>query len=664
MKSMNTFKCEFHEAEARFNGTELTVTTGRVRRVWHWTGKGFATTEVTELTTGHTWRGQASCDWQLPGSFETGDATLASMGAEVGTDDGFTCEHICVTALIEYPQDGYRYKLTIWVYPGGSGIRTHLALMYIKGGCAPESQRQGGGFAETRVDRVPLGDPVCTRRAFGYYNDTQNRNDTHLDILKEERVPHLLNGREWCDWASAYCAESAAAGIALVKESHKCVNQKGRCGGGFVCDVDTGIVNTGLGMRVNEVRAEDFTPAWASWCVVWPAGDLNREVAFKSFDRLRFPIDPKRDMYIQANTWGSTDSGSDARRAACEDSVLKELEVCANLGIDSLQIDDGWQVEPGARSWQPGENGWNPHPQSYPVGWKRIRERAEQLGVRLGLWAAAVPVGLDELKRTHTDGGFLQYKLDFAELRTRQQIDSLMAKVREFIQWTGHKVRVNWDVTEVSARYGYFFAREYGCIYLENRKPTFPKSVVYRPHTVLRDLWQVSKYVNLHRFQCSVQNVDRVDPEYSDAYLHPHDYCTAIALMGIPLFFLETKYYSDEAKKQIKPLLACYKKYRSEIYSGIVHPIGEKPDNASWTGFQCHLAKQNRGYLTIFRERCNEEPQAEIKLGWLQGADVELTDLVTGKEWTESVGTEGNVPFTMDHAPGFLFLSYQVKCQS
>ncbi len=35
---------------------------------------------------------------------------------------------------------------------------------------------------------------------------------------------------------------------------------------------------------------------------------------------------------------------------------------------------------------------------------------------------------------------------------------------------------LNWDLTEVAKRYGYFFAREFGCIYLENRKPVSGRS--------------------------------------------------------------------------------------------------------------------------------------------------------------------------------------------
>tara|TARA_R100000027_G_scaffold7146_1_gene5483 strand:+ start:690 stop:2621 length:1932 start_codon:yes stop_codon:yes gene_type:complete len=628
--------------------------------VWQWTDTGFATREIVNMSaSGQVWKNRyVGSDWQMPDGSEPTTAKLDAISATVQDDDGFTSEHICVVTDISYPDPGLRLRLTVWAYPNASGIRTQLSASRIADTPAPESNRLQGLPSAARVERVPIGDTPLRRRFFGYYNETQQRNDTHQDLLKEEVVNHPLLGAEWCDWASVACVEDSVGGIALVKESHKCVNQRGHATGGFICDQEKGLSCTGWGLRPNELSSRTFTAGWATWCLVWSGGEFEREVAFKTFDRIRYPIDPARDIYIQANTWGSTDNAGDARRAGCEESALEELEVCADLGIDVLQIDDGWQVPPGHHTWEPEENGWHPHPESYPNGWSILRSRAKELGLRLGLWAAAVPISIDELRKNFAEGGFVQYKLDFAVLRSRAEVDALMEKVRDFIGGTDHRVRVNWDVTENAARYGYFFAREYGCIFLENRKPVRPASVVYRPHTVLRDLWQLAKYLNLHRFQGSIQNVDRVDPDRSDAMLHSHSYAVAIALMGIPLFFQETKYYSDAAKAEIRGLLSVYKKHRESIYSGIVHPIGAKPNNASWTGFHCHLPSENRGYLMIFRERCNEEPEQSLRLRGVPYSMIAVTDLLQEKASRKRVASNGALSFHIDSAPGFLFLEY------
>ncbi len=650
------------KARAWTEGDTLNVTTGQIRRVWRWADGGFATSEVAVEASPLVWSASAiECDWQLPDAADAADAELQSLVAEVSDDENFTSQHVQVTAVIAYPKKGFTLKWCVWAYPGGPGIRTHLhATRTADAAVAPPSAFQGGP-GDARVDRVPIGEEANRRRYFGYYNETQQRNDTHQDLLKEEVVDGPMKHREWCGWASVACVESNAGGVALVKESHKCVNQRGLAGGEFVVDHPSGLACTGWGLGAADVAREKFTPGWATWTITWAGGDIEREIAFKRFDRLRYPIDPARDIYIQANTWGSTDNGRDARRAAAEPSVIKEIETCAEMGIDVLQIDDGWQTPLASASWQPGEAGWKPHAESYPEGWKNIRDLAAKRNVKLGLWAAAEPVSLDELKASFTDGHFFQYKLDFAVLKTRAAIDALMAKVRSFIQWTGHRVRVNWDVTENPPRYGYFFAREFGPIYLENRKPSRPKSVVYRPHTVLRDLWQASKYLNLHRIQGSIQNVDRVDPESSDAHLHSHSYATTIALMSIPLFFTETKYYSPPAKDEIRKLLAVYKQHRADLYRGIVHPIGDKPDNQSWTGFQCHLADENRGYLTVFRELGNADPQHAIRLARIPGKAIHLSDLVTGKFWDQPIAADGTITLRIDNAPGCLFLHYDYR---
>ena len=128
--------------------------------------------------------------------------------------------------------------------------------------------------------------------------------------------------------------------------------------------------------------------------------------------------------------------------------------------------------------------------------------------------------------------------------------------------------------------------------------------------------------------------------------------------MGIPLFFQETKYYTEEAKAEIRPILDVYKKHRDAIYGGVVHPIGDRPDNASWTRFQCHLMNEGRGYLTIFRERCNADSEHSLRLGWLPEGVVQVIDLVQGTTCEKQVGADGEAAFRIKQAPGVLFLQY------
>jgi hypothetical protein len=390
------------------------------------------------------------------------------------------------------------------------------------------------------------------------------------------------------------------------------------------------------------------------------------QTALKTFDRCRYPIDVKRDLFIMANTWGSSEwrrngkldlegevetgeSNLVAKNAARQESVLREIASQADLGIDVQQIDDGWQGDDYKR--------WRPAKPRYPdESWDVVKAAAKRRGVTLGLWAA-VRIPLDDLLWNYEHGGFRYYKLDFANLRNRTILDRVMAKARKLILHSGHTVRVNWDVTENAPRVGYFFARDCGNIYLANRKRDYPR---YVPFQILRDAWQISKYCNLNKFQVTVQNIDLVNPRVTDAAEYNHPYCVAITLMGSPIFFQLTQYYRREARDQIRPLLAVYKKHRREMFEGYVYPIGDKPDNGSWPGFQCHVAHKKAGYLLIFRELHSADSTRTIRLNFLAGRKLNLEDLRTGARKTLDVGPAGEAPFEITNPADFRFYRYEL----
>jgi len=629
-------------------GDTLIVDTGKMQRIWRWTGKGLVTVGLRNQVSGKEWVTQKpaySCDWSLAGLIdETTKADFISIDTNLSTDEGFTSEHIEVVATIEYPETKLLVQYVIWVYPDSPGIRTQIRVKGTEGflPVRPDS--------ESRVEYIPLVFGGATRREIGYYNDTQHRNKMEMDILREEVTETPLTGTEEHTWGSALCVEDGAEGLALVKESHKCVNQHGINCGIFRCNVLNGIESTGWGLLPNEILIDQFRNCWATWCLVYHGGGDERELAFKVFDRLRYPIDPTRDIYIIANTWGSENH----RNAAREENVLREIDSQADLGIDVQQIDAGWEG-----------NDWRPNKKIYPEGWTNVTARAEEKGVKLGLWfglsALEPKILLEHLKYNYDHGGFLHYKLDHIHFKTYDEIETLMSTVREFIKYTGHAARINWDVTENSPRVGYFFGKEYGCIYLENRKPATPENAVYIPHLILRDLWQISKYTNLNKFQCTVQNIDRVNPNASDAHLHSHQYCVAIALMGTPIFFQETHLYSDIAREQVRSLLRIYKKHRDQIYEGYVFPIGEKPNNQNWTGFQCHIFKKNAGYLLIFRELNNREASRMIRLKFLASTTIRLVNLLQETESTIQVADDGWAHFKIEKPADFRFYRYEVQ---
>ena len=98
-----------------------------------------------------------------------------------------------------------------------------------------------------------------------------------------------------------------------------------------------------------------------------------------------------RPLVTMSNTWGD---GNRFTRV-CEDFVRREIDKAAALGIDIVQIDDGWQYGKSPNSaiargsfrniWD-NPDYWTPDPQKYPRGLKPVVDKGKELGVEIGLW--------------------------------------------------------------------------------------------------------------------------------------------------------------------------------------------------------------------------------------------------------------------------------------
>lgn len=655
----NRGSIELDKAKVTVSGSVITATTGTATRIWKLTDMGLSTESFTAQDMSELL--ESSCidsDWQFPWMEDETEAQLISVKNEVDNDEGFLNNFIRTTVEFEYPISQVGLIYDIWTLPGAPGFRTEISIKKLNKGVELDE------FALGTVEALSLKDSFVSMEAIGYFNDTQHRNTLETPILKREKFE--LNGKGSVDWTNAAIISNGKSGVILVKESHKCANQQGVNTGGINFR-DRDLAVTGAGLDTLHLSTE-YQSCWATWSIAYQGGEESAKLALKQFDRSRYPIDSERDIYIMSNTWGSGSSGSNSKYASREENIIRELEVSKELGLDLLQIDDGWQ------GTQYSE--WETVPTAiyragdidvmlpdsteykvYPEGWQNVRSRSEELGVKLGLWAAS-HIPYEDLIKNYELGNFCSYKLDFARLTNYKILHDFESKVREFIIKTGHKVRVNWDVTENPPRIGYYFGREYGNIYLENRKPMTPINVVYHPWLVLRDAWHVAKYTNINKFQITYQNVTLVNREVSDAYRHSHDYALAITLMGSPIFFQELHLLSSEAKAAIKPLISNYKMVREEMYEGYVFAIGEEPTNASITGFQNYNPETESGYITLFREINCAEENFSIPLNFIKGESVKFKNLMSGEEW--KIDNFEMLEGDFSKAGDYRFISYEV----
>lgn len=653
-------------ATVRVKGKELVVSTGRISRTWTWTGRGLLTTSFKDLASGRDYAAKVparQCDWDLPGAI--GDATMArlvSVTAREDDDDGFSNKHLEVVATVRYPQAKLELQHVVWAFPGAPGLRTQLRAKALPGFDPKGLPDKDGTYSDcgatflkpsARTDYIPLDFAVKNERLYwGYYNNPGNRHDQSQDMLKEQTVkgwPIFL--REEIDWASGLAVKYGDAGVIVVKESPKTVNQPAHYTGAFYAN-PWGLAVTGWGLTPAEIVADRFRDGWATWSLAFQGGDDGLQLALKQFDAVRYPVFPARDAIILANTWGPANPGG--AQFTAEDFVLKELPLLGDLGVDVLQIDDGWQKAGGG----PGASHFRP---KYKNGWADIKAAADQAGVRLGLWVAIRNAQVADLNQNLDELGYISWKADFDHLASRGDYEDRIAKIRKVMKHAWMKTQFTLCPEYDDPRYGWYFAKEYGTIYFQNIQEAKPDHLTMVPFQVLRQHWLMAKYFPTNKLQVMLQNPQRVGP-YSDGRQHGHGYCFAMGLPFEPVFFQSAQFLDEAGRKELKELIAIYKGCRDDLYTSLTFPIGDLPDNESWAGFQMVSTRRNGGHLLVFRELHNPEASRTLRLKFLAGKTIELVDLMhdTGSR-TVQVGADGSVQLEIAKPADYRLIRYTVK---
>lgn len=660
------YKKSLGEACVFVDNDRITARTGKIERTWQWNDAGLVTVSIKDLKSDRERakiNPQITCDWDLPKAITpTSGAGFVSFEVRESDDDGFTRPHLEAITHLRYDSARLEVQHVVWIYPDAPGIRTQLRIKAMEGFVPdglPEGETEREYYGHTmsvpsaRAEYLPLDFSIRNqRRYWGYYNDPGSRHDQSRDMLREEVIPgYPIFQDEDIDWASGIAVEYGDAGIIVVKESHKCVNQQGHYTGSFYAGPQ-GLAVTGWGLKPREITTDRFRECWANWTIAYSGGNDGMQLALKQFDRARFPIFPERDMMIIHDTWGPADPGGS--QFTEEDFVLKEIPMLADLGVDVIRIDDGWQINP----WQGDKEVFLPR---YPDGWKNIKASCEQNDVKLGLWVAIQRAKQEDLLYNVKEANVVTWKIDFDHLNDRAAFENRFTKIREIMKAAWMKTQFSFCPEYNHPRYGWYYAKEYGSIYFQNIQEALPEHLIMVPYHVLRQNWLMSKYFNGNKLQTMLQNPKRVDRRYSDAPLHGHGYCFAMGIPFVPVFFQSAQFLDEEGRQELKELIALYKEHRLNIFESYSFPIGETPDNESWSGFQFVNDGQNEGYLLLFREIHNKEAKKSIRLKFLAGQTLEVKDLRGGSVKKVKVSPEGMAEFTIDDPADFAFLSYTTK---
>lgn len=320
----------------------------------------------------------------------------------------------------------------------------------------------------------------------------------------------------------------------------------------------------------------------------------------------------KRSLMTMSNTWGDRNGFS----RVCEEFVMKEIDKAAELGLDIVQIDDGWQFGSTADTSRRDERGrrifaddfWHIHEERFPNGLKCICDYAAKKGVKLGIWFA--PESRDHfafmdrdiaiLKNAYENWGIRFFKLDMYWIECDLDRDRFLQYLAAIYAF-GDDVAVQLDVTRPD-RINYVNGRQYGTVFVENR---YTKTRTYFPHRTLKNFWLLSKYVPASRFQFELVNPELNKESYDERdefapWRYDVDYLFASVMLSNPLFWMEIQFLSDENTEKLKKAIALFKKYRTVFSEGDVAPIGEKPSGRSFTGF--HIKNGAEEYALVFRE--------------------------------------------------------------
>ena len=366
--------------------------------------------------------------------------------------------------------------------------------------------------------------------------------------------------------------------------------------------------------------------------LAYSGGDPGRIREGQRFQRSLRRYRPGRDGIFLSNTWGGGNSDSRIR----EDFLLREVEAGARLGIDVIQIDDGWQKGRSANSADAKRRNrkawgnfrsldpefWQPCPIRLPNGLDGIVAAARRHGMRFGLWYG--PDSTDNAARWKEDADFLYslyrdksiqyFKIDSLTTRSRAAFVNQRRFFDRMLELSGGEMTFDLDVT-CHDRPGYFGIPYIGPTYVENR---YTKHAGYWPHHTLRNLWSLSLVIDPVRLRIEISDHMKHRELYrqlhGDDPLLPEkwrgDAIFAVAMMASPLGWFEVSELEERTSSEMRKLVAVWKRERERMHSGFIYPVASRPDGYAWTGF-ASASEDGGGYALLFRE-LNDSPEYEL----------------------------------------------------
>lgn len=443
-----------------------------------------------------------------------------------------------------------------------------------------------------------------------------DRTDVHNELVFENEWLLLVNENNLQLPGNVFVIEDTLTGNGLIVLKHAPLPHARPVG----CDFDVLIRGNDRSFRFyGHGMGQGVGEGYEQTVIAYQNGVVGRQEALQGFQRQIRVYDPERDGRFLSNTWGDRSQDSRIQEAF----MLQEVDAGAQMGVDVIQIDDGWEKGTTSNSvkakevggvwegfWASDPEFWLPHPERFPNGLEGVIEKAREKGMQFGLWFG--PDSVDDFKNWEKDAetildfhhrlGVNYIKIDGVKARTKTSEQNLLRFFNRVLEGSDGKVVFDLDVT-AEIRPGYFGMMHVGPLFVENRYTDFRR---YWPHQTLRNVWKLSRWVDPMRlrmeFLNSARNTDKYEGDPLAPQCYASDYLFATVMMTNPLGWFEVSNLSDDYVAKVAALAGVWKTHRAEMARGRVHPIGDAPDGTAWTGFASVNEKRDAGYLLIFRE--------------------------------------------------------------
>lgn len=408
--------------------------------------------------------------------------------------------------------------------------------------------------------------------------------------------------------------------------------------------------------------------------IVYQGGETGRIIALQKYQRNFRWYDPAHDELIWHSTWGDRNRDGRVR----ESFLLAEMKRNSEIGIDHLYFTDGWQKGPSSNSVNSEKGGmwsnqwsrpdyWTPNLERFPNGFDALINKARSLGFKTGMWYnpdrtnnyANWRKDTDVLLELHRKYGIDYFKYDGISFSTKIGEANIHKAMHRMVQETNGKVSIELDISGGN-RPGYFSGMQYGFLFLENRYTDLRR---YYPHMTLRNLWQLSHYVDPRRLRMEFLNNERSKDKYPNDPLAPAnysaDYLFAVTMFAKPMAWFETTGLSETYAQKLKQIITIYKKHWHAIHQGTILPIGDEPKGFSWTGFQSQKPDSDEGYLVVFRE-LNENPSVVMALPLLEPGKYRFEHLSgNGKSFNATIGKDKTAQLSLPNKLNYGFYQYR-----